>query len=128
MHELELSDIAALGRLIEICSERLKDQPEVLARVTAWLTNSVEQGARNIRLDTEAFYHAMSGEREGEDIEELDRVPIDRLVGALDVLVSEKRAEVKPPRWIVSTRNGFQKARLTLYRPFHTPGTHPARS
>ncbi|KAG8630764.1 hypothetical protein KVT40_002383 [Elsinoe batatas] len=94
VHELELNDINTVGALIELCQKRLQDRPEVLDKVKKWLADCVQQGAINIKLDTEAFYDALE---DSSQTKELDEVPLDRLVVALERLVSEKKPKTELP-------------------------------
>lgn len=94
IHELELNDLSAIGSLMELCSTRLSNQPELRSKVFEWLGKSVKQGGRNVKIDTTAFFDALhEGDEEG--VDELDSVPLDRLVTALGRLVSEEVKEKK---------------------------------
>ena len=61
IHELELTDVAAVGSLMELCGKHLQDKPELLQRVLGWLGKSVKSGGRNVRIDTERFFEAVYG-------------------------------------------------------------------
>lgn len=94
VHELELNDLSAIGSLMELCNTRLSDQPELQQKIFTWLGKSVKAGGRNVKIDTTAFFDALhDGDNEGAD--ELDDVPLDRLVTALGKLVSEDPKENK---------------------------------
>lgn len=95
IHELELDDVAAVGSLMELCSEKLQDKPQLLSKVLQWLAKSVKQGGRNVKLDTAAFFDTIYG---GNDVEDGDDVPLDRLVTALEKLVQEEKKEVTEPQ------------------------------
>ncbi|KAF4548451.1 Hypothetical protein D9617_28g065570 [Elsinoe fawcettii] len=94
VHELELNDLNTIGALIELCQKRLQAQPEVLTKVMKWLEDCVKQGASNVKLDTEAFYDALE---DGSQTRDLDEIPIERLVGALERLVSKKKEKTELP-------------------------------
>jgi len=101
IHELELNDISAVGSLMELCSKRLQDKPELLQKILAWLGKSVKQGGRDVRIDTARFFETLYGE---EGLEALEDVPLDRLVNALEALVQEQAQHDAPqPRHIVSS-------------------------
>ncbi|GAM83097.1 hypothetical protein ANO11243_010830 [Dothideomycetidae sp. 11243] len=105
IHEIELNDLSILGRLADLCTTRLQEQPAALANVTKWLSDSVKQGAQNIRVDTETFYRALHGD--GDNINELEEVPIDRLISAIETLLSKKTA----PRTVQQKRITFPYSR-----------------
>ncbi|KAF2219497.1 beta-lactamase-like protein [Elsinoe ampelina] len=94
VHELELNDLNTVGALVELCQKRLQDRPEVLDKVKKWLADCVQQGATNIKLDTEAFYDALE---DGSQTKDLDEIPLDRLITALEKLVSEKKTKTELP-------------------------------
>ncbi|PNS21578.1 Protein artemis [Sphaceloma murrayae] len=94
VHELELNDLNTIGALVELCQKRLYNRPDVLQKVITWLEESVKQGASNVKLDTEAFYDALE---DGSQTRELEEVPIDRLILALERLVSEKKPKAALP-------------------------------
>ena len=87
VHELDLSDMSAVGSLFTLCSTRLQDRPEVLQKVNEWLGKTLAEGARNVKIDTASFFDALV---DGEAEDELDDVPLDRLIDALEKLVEER--------------------------------------
>ncbi|TKX25808.1 hypothetical protein C1H76_1954 [Elsinoe australis] len=92
--DLELNDLNTVGTLMELCHKRLPDRPDILEKITNWLEQSVQQGASNVKLDTEAFYDALE---DGSQTKELEEVPLDRLIMALERLVSEKKPKADLP-------------------------------
>lgn len=95
IHELELNDIAAVGNLMELCNQKLSGRPELLQKVLAWLAQSVKQGGSNVRVDTMAFFNALYGNDNANN--EIDDVPLDRLVGALESLVQQPARKEPSP-------------------------------
>lgn len=101
IHELELNDLNTVGTLMELCHNRLPVRPDILEKITNWLEKSVQQGASNVKLDTEAFYDALG---DSSQTKELEEVPLDRLIIALERLVSEKKPKADlPSKRIVSS-------------------------
>ncbi|KAF2155253.1 hypothetical protein K461DRAFT_326956 [Myriangium duriaei CBS 260.36] len=115
IHELELTDLSALGRLMELCTTRLQDRPEVSQKLKAWLADSIKQGAQNIKLDTEVFQEAIYG---GNEFDELDDIPIDRLVAALDKMGSKSEggdtSSAERITFPYSRHASFQELRLLV--------------
>lgn len=123
IHELEIGDITALGRLMELVTVRLEDRPEILERVRSWLSKSVEQGASNIKMDTETFNRAIHGEQE--DLDDLQEVPIDRVVLALDAMMSSKpKVDTPQARNIVSKEIVIGRTVTERIRHSRTRDTH----
>lgn len=95
VHELEMDDVSALGSLMALCNDKLKDRPEMRQKVLDWLFQSAQRGGRNIKLDTATFFEAL---HEGDDaVNELDEIPLDRLVLALEKLTKPKAETEAPP-------------------------------
>jgi len=117
IHELELWDIAAVGSLIEFCSKKLHDKPELQQKVLAWLAKSVKQGGQNVRIDTAGFFEALYGDDKEADA--LDDAPLDRLLDSLEVLVAEKpKDDIPLARHVVSGLYGG--LRIEADRPRQT--------
>lgn len=89
VHELELTDVAAVGRLLEICRTRFSDHPDLGEKVRAWLTKYVMSGDA-IKLDTSIISSLLD---EDKDVGS-DDIPLDRLLTALDALTAN---QVKDP-------------------------------
>lgn len=95
IHELELNDIAAIGNLMDLCNSKFGDDPTLLQKVINWLTQSVKQGGRNVRIDTTAFFNALYHDDDATD--SMEDIPIDRLVNALEKLVADAPVADEPP-------------------------------
>lgn len=93
IRELELHDVSAIGNLMELCSERLQDRPEMLQKVMAWIAKTVKQGGQNTKINLTTFLEALY-DKHVED--EMQDIPLDRLVSALERLVTEAEEETRP--------------------------------
>lgn len=93
-HELELGDVVAVAKLIGLCKEQLKSQPEVHAKIVGWLDDIRESGGSAAKLDFDGFWKTL---KDGDDDDDpLDDLPLDRLVPALVKLFTGGLKEKEP--------------------------------
>lgn len=87
--ELELDDLPEIQQLIAMAASKLHENPQLKSSLLKYLTQIMMQGGRNIKLDIADFWDELqnNGDEPG-SAQDLDNLPLDRLICALARLVS----------------------------------------
>lgn len=94
IYELELDDIAAIGQLIAMAASKLHEKPQLQSSLLEWLSKIMMQGGASVKLDIADFWDELQPEHDDPaHFQDLDNLPLDRLIPALVRLVSGKAQE-----------------------------------
>lgn len=94
IHELDMTDITAIGNLMALCKKRLGNQPNTIEKVSDWLTQIMKSGGEHARLDTELFHQALAGVGDSD----LDDITIDGLIEMLAKQSEGRKRAAEPVR------------------------------
>lgn len=87
-HELDLNAIVMVSQL----NEKFKSQPNLQAEVTKWIDSIIKSGRSTIKLDFDGFWDELLV---GDNEQDLDDIPIERLALAIAKLFTRKPGEGK---------------------------------
>ena len=91
-HELEVGDAAAVGQLIGLCASKLQGEPQLLASVMTLLTSFINHDVSAVSLHDSGLLEDCARLAREEGFEDIDDVPLDRLIPALANLVNKSKA------------------------------------
>lgn len=123
-NELEIDDLGVFADLMELCSAKLKCQPQLLTSVKKMLTDAVGDARKKIFLDsTELGVDQTGFSQQDEDMPDLDDIPLDKIVPALAKVVartkrdtdSAKRSSTADARSELPSRITFPYSRHSSY-------------
>ena len=91
-HELEVGDAGTLGMLMSLCATKLQDQPQRLSSVLQMLASFMRDPVRTIALDSTMLHPDPTGLNQ-DDMAELEQLPIDSLIPALEFLAAKAKEQ-----------------------------------
>lgn len=99
VHELETWDASQVGQLIALCASKLQGQPQLLASVMELLTGFINDQTSSISLAGSGLVDDCMRAAEADGFQNVDELPLDRLVPALVKLVakSKQKTAAKSP-------------------------------
>ena len=103
-HELEIWDKKEVGHLMTLCAKKLQDDPELLAGVTQLLVQVMHDDSGAIKLedfvDTFQTRAGRDDETGSQHFEDLDGLPLEKLVPALAKIVTNANLRKPNPQQV----------------------------
>jgi DNA cross-link repair 1C protein len=90
-HELELYDSALVGKLLDLCVQKLQGQEQLRSDVLGLLFSALSNGNETISLDN--FDAILNEFRYKDNAHDSDDIPIDNLILALARLVTKSKVD-----------------------------------
>ncbi|KAK4503807.1 hypothetical protein PRZ48_004722 [Zasmidium cellare] len=102
-NELEIDDLGVFADLMELCSAKLKGQPQLLASVRKMLTDAMGDARKKISLDgTELRMDQNGFSQQDQEEADLDDIPLEKLVPALAKAVAKAKQSTGPAKRPIS--------------------------
>lgn len=115
-HELEIDDADVFKDLMSLCVEKLHGQPKLLSSVVQMLTDATSKGGSAISLQLadlsiEASINAAAHGAENDELEDVEDLPLEKLVSLLAKRVTKLKSAGFAARTnsAVQTQNGLPK-------------------
>ncbi|KAF2170147.1 hypothetical protein M409DRAFT_64497 [Zasmidium cellare ATCC 36951] len=103
-NELEIDDLGMFADLMELCSAKLKCQPQLLASVRKMLTDAMGDARQKISLDGTEFGADQNGySQQDQDDTDMDDIPLDKLVPALAKAAAKIKQSMAPAKRLSGT-------------------------